>query len=527
MIKTSSEEAGGPNTPASIRILSADLKNVRGPRSMVWQDCVGAGRVAEGLRAAWRDQLKVCKKECGFRYLRMHGLLEDELGAYSEDAQGNPRFNFQYIDDVYDFLLSIGIKPFVEIGFMPKALASSHENATLFWWNANVTPPKDYEKWSRLIRTLVQHWTDRYGKDEVKTWRFEIWNEPNLDAFWRPKNDRMAAYFELYEHTARAILSVSPEYKIGGPSGAGPVWIPELHAFCKEKNLPLDFITFHSYGLGDGPSGLDPYGNRKLYLNQNINSPADASNSQLAVLEKLGSKDTPIHITEWSASYSPRDPIHDSYFSAPYILQQLRKTEAMASMSYWTFTDIFEENGPGPAPFHGGFGLINQQGIPKSAFWAYKFLAMLGDTEIEASDPAAYVCTDSQGGVQILFWDLTHPTDGGKISNHDVFLRPHPPKDKGVAEARIENMIPGDYSVEIRKIGYRANDPYSLYLEMGKTDLTREEVAALKNASDGKPQSRSVERIGETFSIRLPMHENCVYLIVLTPLATKQAGNQQ
>jgi len=119
------------------RVIQADLTQVKGPRSMVWRDCVGAGRVGEGLRDGWRRQLELCRRELGFNYLRAHGLLHDELGVYSEDKQGNPRYNWQYIDDVYDFLLKIGVRPFVEISFAPKALASG--DRTIFWWNANVS----------------------------------------------------------------------------------------------------------------------------------------------------------------------------------------------------------------------------------------------------------------------------------------------------------------------------------------------------------------------------------------------------
>jgi xylan 1,4-beta-xylosidase len=139
----------------SSRTVQADLTQIKGSRSMVWQDCVGAGRVAEGLSDGWRRQLETCKKELGFHFIRMHGLLTDEMGVYHEDAQGNPRYNWQYIDDVYDFLLDTGVRPFVEIGFMPNALASG--DRTIFWWKANVSTPKDYNKWDVLITALVKH----------------------------------------------------------------------------------------------------------------------------------------------------------------------------------------------------------------------------------------------------------------------------------------------------------------------------------------------------------------------------------
>jgi xylan 1,4-beta-xylosidase len=512
--------AADTNQPAAAanRVISADLQQVKGPRSMAWQDCVGAGRVGEGLRAGWRQQLEDCHREIGFKYIRMHGLLHDELGVYQEDDKGQPRYNWQYIDDVYDFLLRVGMKPFVELGFMPKTLASG--NGTIFWWNANVTPPKNYAKWDALITALVRHWTDRYGADEVATWRFEIWNEPNYPGFWHPGTNGTPrdAYFQLYEHTARDVKSVNANYQVGGPAGAGPVWTKELINLCQQKDIPIDFISYHAYGLGNGPSGLDEYGNGKLYLSPNIHSVADIANSQRPIIEQSSKPGLPIHITEWSASYSPRDPVHDSYFSAPFILEQLRRTEAVSSMSYWTFTDVFEENGPPPRPFHGGFGLINYQGIRKSAFWAYKFLNMLGKTEIKNADESSYVCVDGHNGVQILLWDLTHPTKG-KVSNQDFFFHPHPAGEMGNVAVKLKNLKPGPYHVKVYQIGFGQNDPYSRYLEMGSpSNLSRGAVADLQRLSAGEPASESdtlVNDAGE-FSTSLSLRENDVYFISLT-----------
>jgi xylan 1,4-beta-xylosidase len=502
---------------AADRVISADLEQIKGPRSMVWQDCVGAGRVAEGLRDGWRRQLEECHREIGFKYIRMHGLLQDELGVYSEDSHGQPRYNWQYIDDVYDYLISIGMKPFVEFGFMPNALASG--KGKIFWWDANVTPPNDYAKWDALVTALVKHWTERYGENEMATWRFEIWNEPNYPGFWHPPTNSTPrdAYFKLYEHTARDVKSVSTNYLVGGPAGAGPVWTKELIEFCQTNNVPIDFISYHAYGLGGGPSGLDEYGNNKLYLSANIHSVADIVNSQRPIIEKSLKPELPIYITEWSASYSPRDPVHDSYFSAAFILEQLRRTESASSMSYWTFTDIFEENGPPPRPFHGGFGLINFEDVPKPAFWAYKFLAMLGGTELKNADASSYVCADNRGGVQVLLWDITHPTDG-KISNQDYFFHPPPPREKGDVVVKLKNVAPGNYHLVIYQIGYGHNDPYSRYLDMGQpTDLSRETVAGLKKLSDGKPVSETTVAVNAngSFETMLPLRENDVFFLSL------------
>ena len=511
-----------PSPPA--RIVSADYTQVKGPKSTVYRRCVGAGRLAEGLRTDWQDQLRTCHQAIGFEYLRCHGLLQDELGVYSEDAKGNPVYNWQYIDMVYDFLHSIGVRPFVEIGFMPKALASRPN--TIFWWNANVSPPKSYDRWDVLVTALVKHWTERYGADEVRQWYFEIWNEPNYPGFFAPKAEstRRDEYFDLYAHTACAVKAVDPAYRVGGPAGAGPAWIPELIAYCDINKIPLDFISFHSYGLGDGPSGLDVEGHQRLYLDRNLDSVSVVARSQNSVIAKSPMPGLPVHITEWSASYSNHDPVHDSYFESPYILEQLRHTETLGSMSYWTFTDIFEESGPPKTPFEGGFGLINLQGIKKAAFFAYQFLNQLGDDELVNSDDRSWVCRDQSGGVQALVYDLTDPRGPEQIDNWDLFRHPIVPKDRPPVKLRLTSLPPGPYHLSVTRTGFEENDAYSAYLKLGApSQLTLPQVARLKALASGTPTEDAdvtVDSSGQ-WSRDFPMRDNEVVFAKLTPLPAK------
>ncbi len=419
--------------PITRRVVSVDLEVVKGPLSQTWRECVGAGRVGEGLRADWQAQLKLCKDEIGFKSLRMHGLLHDELGVYREDKDGLPIYNFQYIDMVYDYLLSIGVRPFVEIGFMPNDLATirtekagpdgmiddpqnpgKKRRVTVFWWKSNVTPPQDYAKWDALITALVTHWTQRYGATEVASWPFEVWNEPNHVAFWSPNDNtqRREEYFELYAHTARAIKGVRPAYRVGGPATAGPAYIKELIDYCTQNNVPLDFLTWHVYGLAGGAGGFDELGNKGLIIDPRPRAVASGVHSQDALIAASSKPGLPVHITERSASYSNHDPVHDDYFEAPYILEQIKNTETLGSMSYWTFTDILEETGIPAKPFNGGFGLLNLQGIKKPAFFAYRFLNRLGAQELVNADSQSIVTRDARGGVRkrpLLFGRFSWP----------------------------------------------------------------------------------------------------------------------
>lgn len=512
--------AGSVCSGAETRVITANWNQAKGPTMQLFHECIGAGRANEGLRAEWQRQLQLCQEEIGFRQIRFHGLLSDDMGVYAEGRDGQPRHSWLYIDQLYDALLALKIRPFVELSFMPSALASGSKK--IFWWQANVTPPKSYEKWDGLIHDLVAHWTERYGAEEVAKWNFEIWNEPNYPGFWGPRNPDRAReeYFELYAHTAGAVKSVNTNYLVGGPAGAGPDWVKSFLDFCAASNAPLDFVSYHGYGLGGGPSGLDADGQSFLYLSGDLQQAHNAL-SQRGVIDASAKPSLPIHITEWSTSYSPRDPVHDAYFSAPYILEQFKNTEhGVASFSYWVFTDIFEENGPPMTPFHGGFGLLNFSGIKKPAYFAFQFLNLLGKTELNNSDTRSWVCRDDTGGAQILLWDLTHPT-AGKIADQVYFRQPHQAADKGAVKIKLSGVPPGKYRVQQWRVGYHQNDAYTAYLEMGAPpQLTRDQDQMLRGASRGEPESDRPTKISSTgrFTLTLPIRENDVVLLKLIPI---------
>jgi xylan 1,4-beta-xylosidase len=498
------------------RVINVDYSIEKGPLNTMFKECVGAGRANEGLRADWQQQLAYVKKECGFKYIRMHGLLTDDMGVYKEDRNGKPEYNYMYIDVLFDFLQSIGIKPFVELGFMPDALASG--NKTIFWWRGNVTPPKDYDKWAALVQNLTGHFTERYGADEVKTWYFEVWNEPNLSpGFWSGTQEE---YFKLYRYSVNAIKRVNPAYRVGGPGTAGAAWEPEMIDFCKKNSLPIDFISTHSYGVKQG--FLDEFGNSGTVLDKN---PMSVSGDVLQTRKEIAGSPMPnleLHYTEWSASYTPADPIHDSYHEAAYVLYKLKQVGAAAnSMSYWVFTDIFEESAPRFTPFHGGFGMLNIQGINKPVLYAYQFLNRLGNLELVNSDSTSWVCKDSKGNIQALAWDFTYTLPGDSINNQIYYVRDLPSKPKGKLKFIISKVPEGIYSLEVSKVGYRCNDAYSTYLDLGRpSQLTRLQVEQIKKLNDGSPVSKEIVTIkaGTPFSKELDIRENDVFFLNLTKL---------
>lgn len=499
----------------AIRTISADLNAINGTTKTVWRKCVGAGRANEGLRADWQEQLRKVKKDCGFEYIRMHGLLHDDMGVYFEDKAGNVTYNWQYIDVLYDFLLSIDIKPFVELSFMPNDLASGTE--TVFWWKGNITPPKDYNKWFNLIKALTEHFTERYGTEEVKTWYFEVWNEPNHPAFF--KSDQ-AEYFKLYEYTSKAIKSVNQDYKVGGPASAGNGWVREIIDYCEKQNVAIDFIATHTYSVIKG--AFDESGKTGIQFNPDSMAVTKDVIKSRNIIQASAKPNLELHYSEWSSSFSSSDPIHDTYQSAAFILDKIKGTEQVAnSMSYWVFTDIFEEKGPRATPFHGGFGLLNYQSIKKPAYYAYQFLNNLGETELKSSDKESWICKNQHGDVQSLIWDFTikHPED--KVFNSVYYKRDIPAKEIGFIQLKYSNIAAGNYMLSVVKVGYKSNDVYGTYMKMGSPNqLTKSQVQALNEINSGAAIIKEVVEVksDQLFSYQLPIKENDVYFINLIKL---------
>jgi xylan 1,4-beta-xylosidase len=516
LVAQSAKTSKQKNPSVQERIIDVDFSKSAGALNTFFKECVGAGRANEGLRADWQQQLAYVKKECGFKYIRMHGLLTDDMAVYKEDKNGKPEYNYMYVDALFDFLQSIGMKPFVELGFMPAALASGPQ--TIFWWRGNVTPPKDYDKWAGLIKNLTQHFTERYGADEVKTWYFEVWNEPNLSpGFW---TGTQQDYFKLYKYTALAVKSVNNKYRVGGPGTAGAAWETEMIDFCDKNKLPIDFISTHAYGVKQG--FLDEYGQGGTVLDKN---PMSVSGDVLQSRKEIAGSPMPnleLHYTEWSASYTPADPIHDSYHEAAYVLQKMKQVgNAANSMSYWVFTDIFEESAPRFEPFHGGFGMLNIQGINKPVFYSYQFLNRLGNIALVNQDTASWICKDSSGNMQALVWDFTNTHPGDSVHNQTYYIQDLPSKSKGKLKVSIANVPGGHYALEVYKVGYRSNDAYSTYLSMGKPQqLTKQQVEQIKKQNDGSPMLKEIIPIkdGAPFSKELDIRENDVFFLNLVRL---------
>jgi xylan 1,4-beta-xylosidase len=493
--------------PAPRKIV-VDAAQANKPMDRFFDLSVGADYPGTLIRDDSMAQLKTTVDELGFRYIRFHAIFHDVLGTVRIE-NGKTIYDWTRIDELYDKLLARRIKPFVELGFTPKAMATSDNQ--IFYWKGNTSHPQP-QAWKELIAAFIRHIEARYGQEEVRTWFFEVWNEPNLDGFWERADQK--AYFELYDLTANTIKSIDPALRVGGPSTAGAAWVPEFLDHVARSGAAVDFVTTHTYGVDGG--FLDEKGDGDTKLSP---SPDAVIGDVRRVREQISASkfpNLPMYFTEWSTSYTPRDLVHDSYISSTYILSKLKGTKGMVQgMSYWTYTDLFEEPGPPTKPFEGGFGLLNPQGIRKPAYFAYKYLNALRGNEIPVKDAQVLAASDGST-VAAVVWDFQQPEQ--KLSNRPFYSKIVPSSPSSPVALKISNVKPGKYRLQVHRSGFRANDAYSAYIDMGAPrTLTPAQVGQLHALTKDAPETDRVVQIGKRGSIDLtvPMRSNDLTLVTL------------
>jgi xylan 1,4-beta-xylosidase len=496
---------GGSIAASAPRAIRIDVAQARAPVDRFFDLSVGSDYPGTLVRAEAQAQLKTAVDELGFRYLRFHAIFHDVLGTVKA-AEGRVTYDWSGIDRLYDALLAHHIRPFVELGFAPEALKTSDNS--IFWWHGNTSHPKP-EMWRDLVDAFIRHLERRYGREEVRRWFFEVWNEPNLDGFWE-KADQ-PAYFALYDLTARTVKNVDPKLRVGGPATAGAAWVPEFLDHVAKSGAPIDFVTTHSYGVDGG--FLDEHGQSDTKLSADSNSITGDVRKVRTQIEASRFRGLPLYFTEWSTSYTPRDPVHDSYFSAPWILTKLRASKgSLQGMSYWTYTDIFYESGPPPSPFHGGFGLMNVDGIRKPAWFAYKYLHALSGREVPVTDQDVLAATDGRRTTAVI-WNWSPPHQDA--SDRPFYTRVHPSDAVEAARLTFDHLKPGRYTLAVRRTGFRHNDPQTAYLEMGSpAKLATSQVARLQQLTRDVPETRRVVRVAGDgrFAVTIPMRSNDVVL---------------
>lgn len=471
--------------------------------------CIGTGRMGLALQKEYQEQLKMVQEIIGFQYIRGHGLFCDDMAIYQEyeeDGVKKAEYNFTYLDMVMDSYRSVKLRPFLELGFMPEKMASGSQ--TVFYWKGNVTPPASYEAWRQLVQATLRHLCERYGVEEVVEWPVEVWNEPNLEGFW--ENADQEEYFRLFAETFRAVKEVDSRFRVGGPAICGvndEVWIRNFLKFCKEEKITPDFVTRHHYTT-EFPQYEGHYGYAKLHgADENMEC---LKKTREIVDEFLEFAGMDIHITEFNTSYIPNCPLHDTNRNAAYIARMLSWMGDMnASYSYWTFGDIFEEQGVPFTPFHGGFGLVANGCIPKPTFWTFAFFKELtGKCAFRSNE--AVVVREKDGTWKIVCWNLC--MEGEDVEKEIVLSLP------------AENDE--EYSVVEKRVDEEVCNPLKVWHDLGEpASLSNSQKKLLQEAARPLIMSRRVKVKNRRAEIRVLLKRNAVvYLEVKAGMICPDRG---
>lgn len=410
------QPSSNPQTPPQGQALTftIDAREPVGAFPHYWESIVGSGRANLALRSDYHADLVQVHQQTGMKSVRFHGIFDDDNGVCRLNQGGDVVYNFQYVDQIYDSLLDAGVRPFVELSFMPQALASGSK--TVFSYKANVTPPKDMGAWVQLVTAFARHLFDRYGGEELSRWMFEVWNEPNLD-FWAGTQEQ---YFDLYQRTAAALKSVDARLRVGGPATAQVAWATEFIGFCAEHSVPLDFFSTHIYA-NDPQDKI--FGRQTDYAVENVIPLA---------LRKLRNQiasshmpRVPLYITEWNSTFMNQPAVTDTAYNAAFIVETMNGCRDLAdAMSYWCFSDVFEEQGISPNIFYGGYGLIAMRRIPKPSLHAFTLLHKLGHERLAVGEGPAIATHRPDGSVAIIVWNLSaRGKDGNPVPGQPASLR--------------------------------------------------------------------------------------------------------
>ena len=475
---------------------------------------IGSGHLGLALYERTLKHLEMAHRELGVEYLRCHGLLSgspdlcswanqskaglnpDDLGFGTDQLEGEGDImpNFAFMDLIIDRLLDIVIRPFVEIGFMPRILAS--ERHTLMRWDAYTSPPRDYQLWEELIEALMSHWVKRYGKQEMMNWYYEVWNEPNLDGFWP---STMEEYYKLYAHTVRPIKAADGGFRVGGPSTAGRTesHIDEFLTFCDETETPVDFVTSHSYAV-QSSHRQGEFAYHELRPSTFL---ADRFQEMRDEIDASVFPDLPLHITEYNSTTSTHEIIHDLPFNAAYLARTLSEAQAPDSLAYWAVSDIFVEETIPRAEFHGGFGMINIHDIPKPTFNMFRFFSELGTTLLDRSENSLFTLRDD-GHVVGVLWN---PND----------------RSRDVQEIDIRVELPADrpYTARTLLIDEEHANPYRAWEMLGRErNPSKQDVERLREASRPLCRYRDLQSVDGGQRLDLQLGKNGVQLVELIPV---------
>ena len=501
--------------------LSADCET----RSLkhTWRNVMSVGSASDLLMADVQAMVRRMRREIGFRYIKFNGILSDELHVYNQTASGAPIYNFAYIDKVFDFLLSIGLRPIVQLSFMPSLLAKNPERRL---FNYLVSEPGNVSAWSDLISAVIRHLLDRYGAEELYNWYFCVWNQPDTpnDLYGFSTTE---SFYEFYRHTYRAVKSCDDALTFGTPPTYYLVednwvnWYIPFLDWCRKNHCMPDFLNFYYYDTAltnKQRSKESIFGFvYSMTLRDTPDGFRDFVDQVLSEREKMGLRKLPILLTEWNNTPSQEDLLNDTCFKSCYIVKNiLENYDRLDSFGYWSLTDWM---GEAPLPkelFFGGLGLFTVNGIPKASYYALWLLCQLGSTFLGRGD--GWFATRQGNRYILLLYNYRHFSHLYALGERfDMTFTdrytPFDPVQNLDVHLRLSDIKNGAYIVRETVLNRKSGSAFDKWVEMGAMEPdTPQELTALealstpscsKYISEAKNHTLELDAMLEMLEVRL------------------------
>ena len=455
-------------------VINVDWEDTGTPLRHSWEGLGNVDQMRWMVRRDMQDQLKTAHDELKLRHVRAVGMFDDEMRVVGTDPtrffqenRKKKRINWQVLDYVFDSLLEIGINPMVTTCFMPSELASGTK--TTFTTMSNITPPKDYDQWEELVKSCITHYTDRYGREKLINWYYEVWNEPNLSGFW---TGGMEEYYKMYKITHNTIKSVNPDFKMGGPSTARAEYIGEFLEFAQKNDCLPDYIIGHCYNNDSANAPLSPFeGPQEDKENKSPNFTTGVVRGVQKLLDEFNYKGE-VHWNEWGLSWHPYAPVRESANEAAFIVKTMKEVSQLGDyFAYWCLSDIYDQVGYNKEAFAGHYGMINLYGLRKPNYFAHQLLTTMGDRQLPVNgkglnDSNNSFASKNDSGYQVMIYSF------------DIDYKPG----DTINTKQVEMQLPPDYKdIRVYKIDDIENNILCEWKAMGSPDyLKQEEIKELK-----------------------------------------------
>lgn len=488
----------------TVRELMIDLEGRKPRITQHWKRIMNAGYARELLDGARQQEIILLQKQIGFEYIRVKGILDDDMCLLRTDMNGNRVKNFTYVDEAIDFIVSAGAKPMVELSSMPRLLARSVSISSM---RAGVfSYPESLEAWRDLIQSLLEHLAERHGRERVRQWLFAPWLIPDYVDFGVCT---AGEYEEIYAVTYETIKSVCGNFLVCGPGTTDcRKYLPQFLAMCRRRDCMPDIITFRSFAAvnpEEEEDGLNLIAGNESFpmaVSRDEDILFHLSREVHRILDQAGAGELPLVLEEWSSTIWQRDLCNDTCYKSAYLFKNvLENNDQFSGMGYFSLNDRLDEIPPVPQMFCGGFGLFTKNSVKKSAYRAMELLAQMGDRLLEKG--SGYFISQRNEEIQIflynychydLLYRYRHTVNMTQTNRYHVFQ----PKEAEAFFIQLSHPVPGKYRIKRYAITRQGGSSYDAWLRMGAPEtLTREETAFLEAGSYPEYRTDCVEVQGE------------------------------